>query len=188
MLCYHGTSADNLESILKEGLRVDKPKLWTPSKNEIYCWSKNYIEGELRYGEDGPYDEEDYRDQLTSQAYDSSFVALSKSKDCRSLVVIFGVDESELKTDDSCQYMEHANSVGRSIKSDEIVEILVSNDLSLLRGYFISLVMGRELVYENFERFEEIVGQIFKRSEVYVEDIKDWLEWETIYERELCLN
>lgn len=183
MLCYHGTSADNLESILKFGLEIDSPKIWKPSLKEIYCWSKNYIEGELRYDEDdGPYDEADYKDRMISAAFDSAFVALSKAKDCRAIVVIFNVNESELNDDSSCENMEHANSVGRNIKPHEIVEVLVSNDLGLLRGYFVGLTMNRELAMVNYSAIESRIGQMFHKCEFYPEDIEDILRWDTVYQ------
>lgn len=42
-ILYHGTSADNLKSILKDGFKTNCDKIWTPSENGIYFWSPDKL-------------------------------------------------------------------------------------------------------------------------------------------------
>ena len=43
ILCYHGTSAEFLPSILTEGLKASADKVWNVSEDAVYCYSKNYL-------------------------------------------------------------------------------------------------------------------------------------------------
>lgn len=179
MLCYHGTSADNLNNIRKYGLKSDREKLWTVSHDAVYCWSKNLIKEECL---DLVNDSNECHSRLFRAAYDSAFAALSKAKDCRAIIVIFEVDENELESDDSCgAMMQHANCIRRDIKPDEIKEIWVSNDLSLIRGYFIGLMLGRVLSNVEFSHFEHKIGEVFEQSEIcFYDDFQDVMQWESL--------
>lgn len=179
VLCYHGTSADNLQSILENGLLIDKPKVWEVSHNAIYCWTKYYVDKE--YSEDE--DEESIEEILIQAAVNNSYCTLAKAKDCRAVVVVFNVDESELEVDDSCPNMESANCIYRNVQLNEIVKILISQDLSLVRGSFISLMNDKLYYNHQFTEFEKDVATIFNNSCFIVDDILEWKEVEL-----LCLT
>ena len=72
MLCYHGTSADNLQSIKKHGLSCYKEKIWTASQDAVYCWTLDFIKTEYPdYIEEN--DEESITNTLITEAFNSAF-------------------------------------------------------------------------------------------------------------------
>lgn len=170
---YHGTSADNLKSILKSGLKSDCDKIWTPSENAVYCWNGNALV------ESGDC-EEDYKETYAfNRAFSSAQCSLSKAIDCRAIIVVAEIEESELEVDYSCKNMTNARCINRCIKKSEIIEIHVSNDLSLLRGYFIGLMMHREFNNLEFNQIEMMIGE--KLIEVvYPEDIDEFTTFERV--------
>ncbi len=175
MLVYHGTIADNLASIREHGLKAcPDNRNWTVSRNEVYFWGNRYMECEFPDWED---EERDPRDCLIKQAADSAMCGAGKAKDCRLVVVVCDIPDDEIESDDSCEFMEHASCITRDIRPDEIVEILVSNDLSLIRGYFISLMMERELSAFYFDSMETKVGELFSKV-CFVDSMDEILEWE----------
>ncbi len=130
ILCYHGTSIENLPSILENGLKVSQSKIWNVSENAVYCWSKNYaVELGIEFDEI-----EEYEGNFLQNAAESGTCAVVKSrKDCRVCVIKFEVDESELSDDTSCPNMGETNCVYRDIKPEEILQVFVSKDLSAYR-------------------------------------------------------
>ena len=90
------------------------------------------------------------------------------------VVVVADIDD-ELEEDDSCENMEHASCIRRNILPSEIVEIYVSNDLTIIKGHFIALMMRMDLFAHYFSVFERKIGELFK--EFYPEDIDELLEW-----------
>ena len=129
--CYHGTSAENLPSILKDGLKASADKIWNVSEDAVYCYSKNYADTELGIEIEEMSDNED---AFLRQAADNASCAIVNArKDCRIAVIKFMVEESELETDYSCPNMEIANCIRRDIKPEEIVETYISADLSSYR-------------------------------------------------------
>mgnify|MGYP001580487392 CR=1 FL=1 len=151
VLCTHGTSADNLQSILEYGLLVDKPKVWCVSNDAIYCWSKRYVD--IEYGENE--DEEYVEEILIQTALNNCYCTLATAKDCRAVVVLFNVNEDELEEDLSCDNMNIASCIHRNIKPEEIVKVLISQDLSIIRGLFISMMTNKRLYNNQFTEFEE---------------------------------
>lgn len=142
MLCYHGTSADNLDSILREGLRCDADKLWSCSMSEIYFWGQRFIDEE---GLEDSCNPESYQ---LHQAMESSIFSLALAKDCRPIIVVFEIDDHEEGEDLSCEHMEGASTVQRDIRPEEIHKILVGPDLSLYRGLFIGTMLARNEMNE----------------------------------------
>lgn len=177
MLVYHGTIADNLASILENGLIAESPKIWSVSHDAIYVWGNRHMESE--YGEDWENEYGDPRDTLIRLASESAQCAIAKAKDCRMVIVICEVPDDELEIDDSCPNMENASCIRRSILPSEIREVLISNDLSLLKGMFIGQMMRMNLYAGYFSAIESQIGEIFQNSELYVE-LEDILEWETV--------
>lgn len=182
-LAYHGTTADNLHSILREGLKSDKSKVWTCSHDAVYCWSKNHLKDLQDNGgcDDGERETvEDWHEEFLQQAFDSASVNLGRADDCRAVVVVFEVDDCELCDDDSCPNMELANCVYRDIEIEEIKAVYVSNELGLLKGYFLALMLDRPLFNYYPTNIERKIADCLKHAEIYNEDIQDLLEWEQL--------
>ena len=169
MLAMHGTTADNLENILKNGLLCDREKIWSVSTDAVFCWSKNYITA-------NDFEEEEIYDALKEQALSSATVGLAKAKDCRAVIIVFNIDDSELEDDDSCPHMDDANCINRNINPSEFVEVLVSEDLSLARGAFIAGLLHRELINFEFSSIEYKIGRLFWESNISWYEIIEDLE------------
>jgi hypothetical protein len=129
--CYHGTSAENLPSILKSGLKASADKIWNVSEDAVYCYSKNLAVHDLGIEvEEIP----EYEGSFLQQAANNASCALVNArKDCRIAIIKFMVEESELEDDESCPNMEVANCIRRDIQPEEIVQTYISADLSSYR-------------------------------------------------------
>lgn len=173
---YHGTSADNLQSILQYGLSCSEEKIWSCSGDSIYLWSPDEL---VKSGE---CKKEYMKEFAFNRAAESAQIACAKSKDCRFVVLKIQLDESELEDDCSCENMSGSGAVciHRDISIDEIEEIKVSNDFSLLRGYFIALIANRDYNNIEFTDIEMKVAEIFTDSGIYIDDIDMLTEWESV--------
>lgn len=161
ILCYHGTSAEFLPSILTEGLKASADKVWNVSEDAVYCYSKNYlkdIQGSSI---------EESEDSFIRAAAESGMTAVIQSrKDCRICVIKFEVDESELETDYSCPNMEFANCIRRDIKPEEIRQVFISDDLSSYRFFIAYGVIHNKLFNNPLSELEKdivrgINGDVF---------------------------
>lgn len=172
-ILYHGTSADNLKSILKNGFSINCDKIWTPSENGIYFWSPDKL---IEYKES----DEDFADNdAIKRAFDSATCSLGKSKDCRAVIFEIEVSDEEyndLCEDTSCPNMKGAIVSYSNINLKYIKKIYISDDLSLLRGYFISLMMERELNNLTFSDLELKIGKAFKNFEEGYEIVEEFYE------------
>lgn len=174
---FHGTSADNLESILKDGLKCDTDKVWTCSCDEVYLWDIEAVAKEF------DIEDEDYKIERARQmAIESAQIACASAKDCRCVVLKIELDDSEIMPDTSCENMKGSGAVciQRDITLNEIVGVEVSNDLSLIKGYFMTLIMDRD--YSNLElsKMEMKIAEAFKKAEIYPEDIDDIMEFQEL--------
>lgn len=170
---YHGTSADNLESILKYGLSTDENKLWNCSSDEVYLWcpfgcAKSECEEEES--------EERWHELGFKAANESAQIACAISKDCRAVVLKIELESSEyLREDDSCENMASRGAwiCARNISPPEIIEISVSCDLSLIKGYFISILINNEYSDCEFTSVEKVVAKCFESAEIidYIDEI-----------------
>jgi hypothetical protein len=180
MLVYHGTSADNLKSIKRDGLVISTDKIWTASLEQVYFWTDRYLDMEYPdWKEDGINPSE----FLRKQAADSAMCAAAKAKDCRLVVVVCDIPDDEILTDNSCPNMEGASCIDRNILTNEIVDIWVSNDLGLLRGHFIAMMMERELNAIEFSPLEMEIGKIFTKAQLYSDTIDDIITWKKLSKR-----
>lgn len=181
---YHGTSADNLQSILKNGITEGDSKLWNCSESAVYLWDS------IRLAKANDRDLEEDADCIEQEAFtmanESAQIACSRAKDCRLLVLKILIDDSEVQEDYSCENMEGSGAVVlyRDVLPSEIVEIKVSNDLSLLRGYFINLIIDRNYNNIEFNQIETSVASAFKKAEFYPEDLEYIIEWDIIHSNE----
>ena len=173
---YHGTSADNLDSILKHGLSTSEGKIWSCSEDAVYLWDpKECAEvNDLDADEDG-------ENEALRMAYESGQIACAIAKDCRIVVVKVEVDSDEVHCDTSCENMEGsgAKCIYRDIKPSEILEIKVSNDFSLLKGYFIGIIANRDYNNCDFTDLELQVSKLFEASCIY-EEMDYLVKWETV--------
>lgn len=175
---YHGTSADNLQNILKNGLSCSESKLWNCSEDAVYLWD---IEGVAESNCRDLIEDADYIEQeCFNMASESGQFALNVAKDCRILVIKISLDESEVENDTSCENMEGSGAkvIYRDILPEEIKEIHISCDLSLLRGYFISLALNNQYADIEFTPLEKKIGEIFSKSEIYIEEIDELITFE----------
>jgi len=179
---YHGTSADNLPYILKHGLSVSESKLWNCSLDAVYLW-----ESEALAAVNGMEDEdEEYKLQMAfNSASESGQIACATSKDCRIVVFKIELDSEEVGVDNSCENMDHARCIHRDINVSEIVEYSISNDLSLIKGYFINNLCNNDYCGIDFDSMELKVAELFSKSEIYPEDIEEMITWETVSISEL---
>lgn len=170
--CFHGTTADNLASILSHGLLAcPSNRVWNCSENAVYGWTPEALV------EAGECEEEYSHDRAFQMAVENAQCALGKAKDCRAVVIEFEVPSDELESDQSCENMDMARCFFGDIPLSSIRKISISSDLSLLRGYFLSLMADRN--YSNIElsdtesRIAKCMAEAF-----YPEDVDDMTEWE----------
>lgn len=163
MIGYHGTIADNLPSILENGLSAySDNKVWNVSENAVYFWGGNFINANGFQDEDPEF----ITSQLKRAAVDSASCALGAAKDCRIVVVEFEVPDDEVDTDSSCENMEHANCIYRDVTPDEIRNITISEDLSILRGVFIALMIDRPMSNLEFSKTERKISKLMMESNI----------------------
>lgn len=171
---YHGTSADNLDSILIHGLSCNEEKLWNASRDEIYLWCPESLAIANR-NED--YSEEDKEREAFRYAFENAQIACSKSKDCRAVVLKVKLNPKNVFKDNSCPNMEGAVCITQDIPVSNIMSIQISSDLSLIRGHFINIMRNMEYSALSFSAMELKVADLFNKLELYPEDIEDTIEW-----------
>lgn len=171
-VCFHGTSADALKSIRKNGISAfHRQKIWTASKDAVYMWSAPAI-----MKAEGCETIEDATQEARRQAIYSAQSACAQSKDCRIIVIKIEIEEDELLDDDSCPNMQGAVYVTRDIRPEEIISIEISNDLSLLQGYFIATMLGRELSNLTFTPLEKKIASIFQNVSL-IDELEDFIQF-----------
>jgi hypothetical protein len=110
----------------------------------------------------------------TTHAMDYATIALSLAKDCRICIFELDLPDDEVEDDYSCENMEDANCIRRDVKLEEIKRVYVSNDLSMVRGYFINLVKDRDMFAGEFSERELAVASLFNEEYVGVEEFLEW--------------
>jgi hypothetical protein len=164
---FHGTTADNLKAILRDGFSPDTDKIWTVSENGVYFWSPDKL---AEMGECSE-DEDDKRECGKRFAFDSATCGLAKAKDCRAVVFEVELDPEDLSEDTSCDNMEGAFVHYGHVSPDRIKAVWITEDMSLIRGYYIALMMERDMNNLEFSAVEKMVGKAFQKAEIYVEDM-----------------
>ena len=173
---FHGTSADNLNSILENGLSASEIKLWNCSQDAVYLWEVERVAESNGHEEE----EEEYKIQMAfKNAAESGQLACAASKDCRVVVLRIELDDQEVEIDNSCENMDYANCIYRDVTIDEIKEIHVSNDLSLLKGYFIGCLLSNDYCDLEFTDIERRVGEAMAQN-IYLEHVTDMIEFEQL--------
>lgn len=166
---FHGTSFDNLKSILKNGLEPDfANKVWSVSGHGVYLWSPDEL---VKCGET---DEEYKNDRAKQFAYESAQMTIGLSKSGKCVVFEIELEESELENDESCENMSGAMVCNRTVSVSEIKSVWISPDLSLLKGYFISIAMRRDLFAQAFTDLQRKIGEVFANAEFYPDCLDDF--------------
>jgi len=172
---YHGTNADNLPHILKHGLQCYESKLWTVSEDAIYLWHPESC------GKANDLDPEYWESEAFRLANESGQIACSIAKDCRVVVLKIELDDELVSGDTSCENMESggAKCIYDNIPVEAITEIHVSNDLSLVKGYFMSLISKRRYCNIDFTPFEQQVAKMFEGGYL-IDHLDDYIEFEKL--------
>lgn len=133
-LYYHGTCADNLASIMRDGLKAGE-KNWDCSQPDtVYLWSADRI-SQLE-GEDDP-DELLY--DMKERAGSTASIALAYAKDCRRAIFQVELDEHEVHPDMSARGIDGAVSYDGVIPPEKITRAWIdSESLEQIQGYFLS--------------------------------------------------
>jgi hypothetical protein len=141
MKAFHGTSADNLESILKIGLRPDKKPNWTASEAKVYLWGVDLMPDVETY-------EEQKREAKICAAY-SAEPAIIKAKDCRRLIIECEVGD-EWEPDETSENIASAGAICvPEVQPKQIIKIYRDEqDLSFYRGYFAACFLKNEYACE----------------------------------------
>jgi hypothetical protein len=158
---FHGTSFDNLKSILRDGLNPEHPeKVWTVSEYGVYMWSPDkLVEAEEA---DAKWKDETAKDR----AYESAQMNLALAKSGKCIVLEIELDEELVSDDVSCERMTGAVVCTENISPKQIKSVWISPDLSLLKGYFIAIAMDRDLFAGEFSTMERTIGNVFKQAEI----------------------
>ena len=171
MILFHGTSADAAKKILREGFCASNGRqVWTCSGDANYFWSPEELT-EGGYEDGGEY-------AARQRAFESAQGALAMAKDCRTVVFAVEVNNSEaVEPDQSCENMEGAVCVFDDVPASAIRKVWVSNDLSLLKGYFLAMMHGRDLANVSLSKVEERIVKDLKANCVfYPDDIEELAE------------
>lgn len=174
MLCFHGTSVDNLDSILKNGILATSKKIWNVSCEEVYFRT---IEYSNLIGDTDNEDHDELLNNVLRQAFESATLSMIRSKDCRAAVLVFDIDESEMEQDNSCEGMYGCYCVARDIKPEEIKGYYISQDFSLLKGAFINWYRTNTFCNLQFTNIEKDIAKLYCN---YCADVE--LEWEYVGE------
>lgn len=138
---YHGTSADNLQSILKNGFDGTKGKqVWMVSGGANYFWNPLDIQ------ETEDVDPDQAEDMAKRFAFEAAETSLAKSKDCRRIVFEIEAPESLFSPDNSCPNMQGAVVSDETIDPSHISRYWIdADDLSFFRAYFAACIHDRKL-------------------------------------------
>ena len=173
MLLYHGTSADYWNRIKREGLSHRPPnENWTVSDAAVYFWSPDKL---VEFGEA----ERDYAKETAFQrAFESAQCALAVSrKNCRAVVIELDLpeDQFEIQLDESGDYSATSGAVCvyENVPPKYFKSIKVSQDLGLLRGYFVALMNGRDHFAGEFSDIEEKIAKAFKDAQIEIDAVEE---------------
>lgn len=164
---YHGTKADNLESILKDGFNQGDCNWNASEPNMTYFWSPENLADADRQ----PYEEDvkQWHNRAFEMAGDSAFFACGTAKDCRRIIIAVNLTSKfDVTPDESCQNMDGAVCVYGNIPASNIVGIWIDGcDLAMLKGYFIAMREGMDLAVDlELSPLEKTLAKAMKNLEI----------------------
>lgn len=163
----HGTSEDNLDSIRKNGFDRFADKIWNPSDDEIYFWSPDALV------ETGDCEESDKLECARQRAFQSAQMAMAVAKSGKCVVFEVELDDEDISPDFSCDNMGGAVCTREEIPPSAIKRIYISDDLSLVRGYFIHHGLQNDLFRADlFSEIQIKVAACFKGFYLELEDFE----------------
>ncbi len=165
MKLFHGTTADAAKRILAEGFKCEAGgENWNVSGDNIYFWSPKHL-----VISDQCEDESEGESEAVRRASDSGTFGLGFAADCR--LVVFEVEiDRELDNDDSCENMEGAVYSAEDVPASAIRRVFISEDLSLIKGHFLSFHLNRPMVARELTPLQTRVAEAFAKAEIYPED------------------
>lgn len=173
---YHGTCADNLESIRENGFNgLRGRQLWKCSAGLNYFWNAGYFE--------------DYPDDAKIGALGNSEVSLVRAKDCRRLLFKLEVPQSyfeeNFQEDNSCSNMGGAVLSTQPVPFDFVTQISRDfQDLSFLRPHFAYCARYNGLSLDELTTIEQImVESINPDCRCLLDDLLRDLDMEIIYSK-----
>ena len=174
MKVYHGTSADNLQSILEHGFdgMFHGEQIWSCSAGMNYFWNP----ADLKRAE-GLDSMEDAIQYAKQHAKESAEVSLGHAKDCRRVVFEVEIPRNELDRDTSCRNMEGSVMTPATVPPSAIKKIWIDEgSLEAMKGYFIACGMDHELrCYRELTKIEQVIGKVFKESDNAMSSMFDML-------------
>lgn len=166
MRLFHGTTADNAKRILEQGFSVDTGgENWTVSGDAVYFWSPQALCAA------GECEEDSAEYYAKNRAKDSAGFGIGKAKDAR--IVVFEVEldgTHKVEPDSSCKNMEGAVCTFEDVPASAIRRVWVSEDLSLLKGYFLAFLLNRDMCAHDLSHIEKKIAKAFAQADIYPED------------------
>lgn len=140
---FHGTSADAVESILKNGILPDQDSNWLDSEaGHVYMWCPRRL-AESEGNEDGGL--EDKMGYAFQRAAENAEFSLAHAKDCRRVVLAIALPDGAVSDDTSSEHMYGAVCHGGKIPPSAIVSAHVDNEsLEPMRWFFLASTIGHE--------------------------------------------
>jgi hypothetical protein len=177
MRAFHGTSADNLESILQNGLSRNYKTIWEASEEcEVYLWAASLMPD--------IDNEEEGINKAKQKAADNAEFTLAKAKDCRRLIIECEIEEYGL---DETQGMEDSGSICvDTVPVEQIVRIWIDkDDLSFFKVYFAYSIRTHPLAcFLELNQAEEGLIKGIERNPSVFYEIKELL-WNAVDSMEI---
>lgn len=186
MIVLHGTSADNLKSIKKNGLQISNSgQNWNCSEDYIFVWHTADMSAWLN--EDSSK-EEHWQAAMARAGESANFALIQQHKNCRRIIVVLDIEEERLLPDDSAEHMDGAYMIAEDVAPEHIIAIYRDNE-SLLPAlpYFLSFDHPLLMEYatnSNLSRLEEVMQNTVQDKNYEIGEVLDEyvFEMELIYE------
>lgn len=175
---FHGTTADILKQILKDGKLSTSPEKrnWNESNNAVYLWANFNSEN----------DEEERRQECLSRATDNAEIPLIDSQDCRRVVLEIDVEGLNYDNDGSCDNMEGAIECFDEIPVSRIVNVWVDREeLSPFKTIIIKNLLKHSLFdFSNSPTISKLSDYMRKQ----IEKMEVECYWQEEFQVEECLD
>jgi hypothetical protein len=165
---YHGTSADNLEKILKEGIQPIPcaQRIWNDSyPNCVYLWSNSH---------------EDCEGNGFDYAADSGFMSFIKARDKRIIVFKIEMQDKYMDPDVSGINMYSMGAVQTdSVHKRYITEYWISEDLSVLLPVALNIYQSNDVAKIELTSLQRTAVKLLN-EEAYIILSELPIKWENV--------